>query len=81
MIAAARKLKRERLLICGGVAANSRLRALGRQRAEERELSLYVPMPKHCTDNGAMIAAAGFEAYQRGVRSELDLNADAAWRL
>ncbi len=81
LIAAARKLKRERLLICGGVAANSRLRALGRQRAEERELSLHVPLPKHCTDNGAMIAAAGFEAYQRGVRSELDLNADAAWRL
>lgn len=81
LIAAARKLKRGRLLICGGVAANSRLRALGRERAEERELSLYVPLPKHCTDNGAMIAAAGFEAYQRGVRSDLDLDANAAWRL
>ncbi len=44
-------------------------------------LKLYLPAPKLCTDNGAMIAVAGYEAFRRGVRSDLGLNADPAWRL
>jgi tRNA N6-adenosine threonylcarbamoyltransferase len=68
-------------VVCGGVAANSRLRALARERALERELSLFLPEPRLCTDNGAMIAVAGYHAFQRGLRADLTLNANAAWRL
>ncbi len=81
LVAAARKLGRERILVCGGVAANSRLRALAEERARYRDLTLFVPPANLCTDNGAMIAVAGYEAFKRGERSEATLNADAAWRL
>jgi N6-L-threonylcarbamoyladenine synthase len=81
LIAAARKLGRQRLVICGGVAANSRLRRLAQERADYRGMSLFIPPPKRCTDNGAMIAAVGYQAYLRGVRAGDALNANAAWRL
>jgi len=81
LIAAARKLGRQRLVLCGGVAANSRLRALAQERADYRGMSLFIPPPKRCTDNGAMIAAVGYQAYLRGVRADDALNANAAWRL
>lgn len=47
------------LLLGGGVAANSRLRALAQQRCERAGLRLRVPEPALCTDNGAMVAALG----------------------
>lgn len=81
LIAAARRLGLRRLVVCGGVAANSRLRALSRERAEERNLQLYLPPVRLCTDNGAMIAVAGYEAWRRGLRGEFNLAADPAWRL
>ena len=81
LVAAARKLGRHRILICGGVAANSRLRALAEERARYRDLSLFIP-PRHlCTDNGAMIAVAGYEAHQRGATLISPLGADAGWQL
>jgi N6-L-threonylcarbamoyladenine synthase len=51
----------EHLIIGGGVAANSRLRALAAQRCEAAGLRLRVPRPGLCTDNGAMVAALGAE--------------------
>ncbi|HVE81713.1 MAG TPA: tRNA (adenosine(37)-N6)-threonylcarbamoyltransferase complex transferase subunit TsaD [Myxococcales bacterium] len=80
-IRAARKLRLHRLVICGGVAANSRLRALAQERGSEREVKVYLPPVRLCTDNGAMIAVAGYEALRRGERADLTLGADAAWRL
>jgi N6-L-threonylcarbamoyladenine synthase len=62
------------------VAANSRLRALAQERPAARGIRLCLPSPKLCTDNGAMIAVAGYEAYRRGVRSGPELVADPAWR-
>jgi N6-L-threonylcarbamoyladenine synthase len=47
------------LLIGGGVAANSRLRALAQQRCDDAGITLRVPRPGLCTDNGAMVAALG----------------------
>ncbi|MFZ5470320.1 MAG: tRNA (adenosine(37)-N6)-threonylcarbamoyltransferase complex transferase subunit TsaD [Myxococcota bacterium] len=81
LFAYARQVKASQVVLCGGVAANSRLRALAQERAAEREMSLFLPPPRLCTDNGAMIAVAGYEAYRRGVRADGSLNADAAWRL
>ncbi len=77
----AKKAGATQLVLCGGVAANSRLRALAQERADEAGLKLYLPPKRLCTDNGAMIAVAGAEAFRRGVRSELSLNAEPSWRL
>jgi N6-L-threonylcarbamoyladenine synthase len=80
-VAAARRLGLNRLVVCGGVAANSRLRSLSQQRAEDRGLKLYLPPVRLCTDNGAMIAVAGHEAWRRGLRGDFSLSADPAWRM
>jgi N6-L-threonylcarbamoyladenine synthase len=69
----------EHLIIGGGVAANSRLRALAAQRCEAAGLRLRVPRPGLCTDNGAMVAALGAELLARGApASALDFPADSA---
>ena len=77
----AKKSGATQLVLCGGVAANSRLRGLGQERADEAGVKLYLPPKRLCTDNGAMIAVAGAEAFKRGVRSDFSLNADPSWRL
>lgn len=67
------------LQIGGGVAANSRLRALAAARAESAGIRLRVPRPGLCTDNGAMVAALGAEMVARGrPASALDIPADSA---
>jgi N6-L-threonylcarbamoyladenine synthase len=72
----------EDLLIGGGVAANSRLRALAAARCERAGVRLRVPRPALCTDNGAMVAALGAELMTRGVEpSALDLPADPSLAL
>ncbi|AKF80491.1 O-sialoglycoprotein endopeptidase [Myxococcus fulvus 124B02] len=81
LVAAARRLGHKQLVLCGGVAANSRLRALCQQRAEERGLRMFLPPVRLCTDNGAMIAVAGYEAWRRGLRGDFRLAADPAWRM
>ncbi|MFN7132017.1 MAG: tRNA (adenosine(37)-N6)-threonylcarbamoyltransferase complex transferase subunit TsaD [Myxococcales bacterium] len=80
-VRAAKATGLKRLVLCGGVAANSRLRALMQERASAAGLTLFLPPPKLCTDNGAMIAVAGHHAFLRGERAEVSLNADPAWRL
>jgi N6-L-threonylcarbamoyladenine synthase len=70
------------LIIGGGVAANSRLRALAERRCDERGIVLRVPRPTLCTDNGAMVAALGSHLAAAGVApSRLDLPADSAMPL
>jgi len=67
------------LIIGGGVAANSRLRALAAQRCEAKGIRLRIPRPGLCTDNGAMVAALGAEIVKRQVEpSWLDIPADSA---
>ena len=67
------------LLLGGGVAANSRLRALAEQRCRTAGLELRVPRPGLCTDNGAMVAALGSRLVAAGVApSPLDLPADSS---
>jgi N6-L-threonylcarbamoyladenine synthase len=67
------------LQIGGGVAANSRLRALAAARCESAGVRLRIPSPGLCTDNGAMVAALGAQVVARGLpASRLDLPADSS---
>jgi N6-L-threonylcarbamoyladenine synthase len=67
------------LLVGGGVAANSRLRALAEQRCAAAGLVLRVPRPGLCTDNGAMVAALGAELLARGrPAGDLAIPADSS---
>jgi N6-L-threonylcarbamoyladenine synthase len=67
------------LIIGGGVAANSRLRALAAERCADNGIQLRVPRPGLCTDNGAMVAALGAEIVARGVEpSPLGIPADSS---
>ncbi|QSB15573.1 tRNA (adenosine(37)-N6)-threonylcarbamoyltransferase complex transferase subunit TsaD [Natronosporangium hydrolyticum] len=67
------------LVIGGGVAANSRLRLLAEHRCARAGLTLRVPRPALCTDNGAMVAALGSHLVAAGAEpSRLDLPADSA---
>ncbi len=69
----------EDILIGGGVAANSRLRALATERASALGIRVRVPRPGLCTDNGAMVAALGAEVVRRGrTPSALDVPADSS---
>lgn len=70
-----------RLIIAGGVAANSGLREKFEELSKENDFELIVPEIKYCTDNAAMIGAAGYYAYQCGRVSGLDLNAKATDKL
>ncbi len=68
----------DHLVISGGVAANSRLRALAAERCEAAGITLRVPRPGLCTDNGAMVAALGSDLVAAGVEpSSPDFPADS----
>jgi N6-L-threonylcarbamoyladenine synthase len=64
------------LVVCGGVAANRGLRQALANAAQEDGFALYMPTPKLCTDNGAMIALAGAWAFERDEFGGLDLSVD-----
>ncbi len=61
--------------LAGGVASNSAIRAAFDKACKERDIKLVYPDPILCTDNAAMIGAAGYYEYLKGVRMGYDLNA------
>ncbi|MBI3399764.1 MAG: tRNA (adenosine(37)-N6)-threonylcarbamoyltransferase complex transferase subunit TsaD [Deltaproteobacteria bacterium] len=63
------------LVVCGGVACNSRLREKLRERTEHNGIRLFIPEPGLCSDNGAMIAAGAEHLLKKGIRGSLDMNA------
>ena len=70
-----------RLLIAGGVAANDSLRQMLFDLAQEQGVTAHLPHPKHCTDNAAMIAYAGFQRHHSGLSSFADWDAMPRWQL
>ncbi|MGN7248159.1 tRNA (adenosine(37)-N6)-threonylcarbamoyltransferase complex transferase subunit TsaD [Janibacter anophelis] len=67
------------LQVGGGVAANSRLRAMAQQRCDDAGIQLRVPRPGLCTDNGAMVASLGAQMMMKGrPASDLSLPADSS---
>ncbi len=65
----------DKLAIAGGVASNSALRAAIQEECTKNNIRFYSPSPILCTDNAAMIGAAAYYEYIKGVRHGYDLNA------
>ena len=65
----------DKLAIAGGVASNSALRAAIQEACAKNNIGFYSPSPILCTDNAAMIGAAAYYEYIKGVRHGYDLNA------
>ncbi|MBQ9960452.1 MAG: tRNA (adenosine(37)-N6)-threonylcarbamoyltransferase complex transferase subunit TsaD [Firmicutes bacterium] len=76
-VQAAKEMGHGKLVLAGGVASNSALRAILKKKCDEEQIKLYVPSPILCTDNGAMIGCAGYYKYKEGQRSGLDMDAHA----
>lgn len=74
-IRAVKEMGMDRLVIAGGVAANSSLRENLQSVCNKEGIRFDYPSPIYCTDNAAMIGVAGYYAYKKGVRHGLDLNA------
>lgn len=64
-----------KLAIAGGVASNSALRAAMEKACDENGVEFYYPSPIFCTDNAAMIGAAAYYEFQKGITHGWDLNA------
>ena len=69
------------LIVAGGVSANMGLREKLTFLCEKEGINLTIPNIKYCTDNAAMIGAAGYYAYKIGRRADLTLNAKATDKL
>ena len=71
----------KKFAIAGGVASNKHLRAALTEACEKNGITFYHPSPVYCTDNAAMIGAAAYYEYEKGVRHGWDLNAVPNLRL
>jgi N6-L-threonylcarbamoyladenine synthase len=78
---AAEELNVESVLVSGGVAANSQLRATFEERAKSRGLEVFFPSRALSTDNAAMIAAAAYSRLRAGIIADTTLNADPSLAL
>ncbi len=75
-ILACRMKNVNKLLVGGGVAANSRLREKLLQAGTDKGVKVYFPARQLCMDNAAMVAGLGYQLFKKGHQSDLSLNAD-----
>jgi N6-L-threonylcarbamoyladenine synthase len=80
-LGAAEELSAESILVSGGVAANSQLRATFEGRARSKGLEVFFPSRALSTDNAAMIAAAAYSRFKVGMFADTSLNADPSLKL
>jgi N6-L-threonylcarbamoyladenine synthase len=78
---AIRQVGMKRLVVAGGVGANRRLRARLADLMQAEEGQVFYPRPAFCTDNGAMIAYAGWRRLQAGQAEDLTVRANPRWSL
>jgi N6-L-threonylcarbamoyladenine synthase len=80
-LGAAEEISAESVLVSGGVAANSQLRATFEDRARGKGLEVFFPSRALSTDNAAMIAAAAYSRFKAGIFADASLNPDPSLRL
>lgn len=78
---ALKEVNLSRLIVAGGVGANSALRTGLKTMAEKEKIMIYFPRLEFCTDNGAMIAYAGCQRLLAGQRDDLAIQVRARWGL
>lgn len=74
-VGAAVEMKKDKIVLAGGVASNSALRAMMKEACEKEGIKLYYPSPVLCTDNAAMIGCAAYYKYKAGHVDDLTLDA------
>lgn len=67
------------IVVCGGVAANERLRERFFEETEVKRMRVFIPPKEFCTDNAAMIAILGETLLKQGIHDSLQLNAVSRW--
>jgi len=72
--------KARRIVIAGGVASNSRLREKANSLSKEMEVDVFIPSPRLCTDNGAMVAYTGLKYLQMGYADPIDVDIYSRWK-
>jgi N6-L-threonylcarbamoyladenine synthase len=78
---AVREIGAQRLVLAGGVSANRRLRERMQQVMAKKGVATFYPRPEFCTDNGAMIAYAGWQRLRAGQQEPLRFDVRARWSL
>ncbi|MGB2869316.1 MAG: tRNA (adenosine(37)-N6)-threonylcarbamoyltransferase complex transferase subunit TsaD [Bacteroidota bacterium] len=76
LIQAATKFRVKDIAVAGGVAANTELRRTLKEEADQSHFGLFIPKFEYCTDNGAMVAMAGYLRMKEGVTTDLEVTAE-----